>query len=431
MGVSAPLDQPLQRFGRYELLLPIGKGGMAKVYLARTSELGVERRFAVKVMHTHLAGAAGEESRAQELMAEARLAARIQHPNVVTVFDVGEHEGVVFMILRYIEGDTLSGLRRSARERQTPLPDAVGLRILSDAFEGLHAAHELRDESGRLLGLVHRDFSPQNILVGKDGIARLTDFGIAKLTTETTLTQTGLVKGKVGYMSPEQARGKPLDRRSDVWAAGVVAWETLARARLYPPGDDVATLFRIVSERAPAIRSVRPDIPLAVDACIARALSAERDDRFATVEELRLAMIEAWSDPIATAEEVAAVVEDLAGEQLANRRKAIAEASAKPIVDRGVVEASSPVVPPSAADRKVDRKSRAFVNAAIFVATRFVIARHVLIAVAVLVYLVFFWLSRMAEQPAPTLPTPAADASDAGAAPEGAVRPTRAQGEPR
>jgi len=313
--VSTPFPE---RLGRYELLLPIATGGMATVYLARARGVaGFEREVAVKLMHPHLR-ADPADGAATELVEEAKLAARIRHPNVVAVLDVGDDPHGIFLVMDYVEGETLSSLLRSAAQSDVPLPPPIALRILGDVFAGLHAAHELTTESGRPAAIVHRDFSPQNILVGTDGVARLTDFGIAKAATRAGHTQTGFVKGKVGYMAPEQARGRPLDRRCDVWAAGVVAWEVFAGRRLYTPGvEAVATVLQIISERAPALSSVRAETPAALTRAIASALEPDVDARCPSADELRRRIFEAWGS-IRPAEhaEVAAHVSRLAAPRL-------------------------------------------------------------------------------------------------------------------
>jgi serine/threonine-protein kinase len=157
------------------------------------------------------------------------------------------------MVMDYVEGDVLSAILKAISAKKQVMPLRIALRILSDALAGLHAAHELKDDRGELLHVVHRDFSPQNILVGCDGTTRLTDFGIAKVANSDQRTATGLIKGKVRYMSPEQAHAEELDRRADVWSAAVVAWEVLAGQRMHPIADETAVLLRIVSEDATPI----------------------------------------------------------------------------------------------------------------------------------------------------------------------------------
>ena len=315
-----------ERDGRYELLLPIGTGGMATVHLARTLVVGdLHREVALKLMHPHFRAEDGEW--AVHLLEEAKLAARIRHPNVVSVLEVGEGNCGVYLVMEYVEGDTLSGLVRASRNRGQPLPLPIAGRILIDSLAGLHAAHELIDEQGERLDLVHRDFSPQNILVGTDGISRLTDFGIAKAAGRVGVTSSGIIKGKVGYMAPEQALGKRVDRRCDVWAAGVVAWELLAGQRLYKQEDQVTTLLRIVQEPPPRLRSVRPEVPAALEQLVAQALTMDPEQRIASASELRKRLLETWRNEadLADTTEVGEAVRDLAKPKLDKRRNQVAE----------------------------------------------------------------------------------------------------------
>jgi serine/threonine protein kinase len=324
-------DAPLvpERIGRYDVLLPIASGGMGTVYLARSRGLGgFERYVALKVMHAHLQH---EEEFASDLIEEAKLAGRIQHPNVVQVMDVGDDPHGIFLVMEYVEGDSLAGLLRMSRKedpsKRVEAPPTVGLRILHDALLGLHVAHELTDGAGAPQHLVHRDFSPQNIMVGTDGISRLTDFGVAKATTRITHTATGFIKGKVHYMSPEQAKTESLDRRCDVWAAGVIAWELLARKRLYRERTDTGILLQLVTEPPPRLRTVRPAIPKVLDDAVAFALSTALASRCPTAKQLadELAMGAEELGGLADVSELAAFVKEKAGTLLARRREQIEE----------------------------------------------------------------------------------------------------------
>jgi eukaryotic-like serine/threonine-protein kinase len=315
-----------ERVGRYEILLPIGTGGMATVYLARTLVVDeLYREVALKLMHPHLRTEDGMLT--EQLVQEAKVAASIRHPNVVPVLEVADDVHGVYLVLEYIEGVTLSALIRAARAKNLRIPAGVAGRILIDALTGLHAAHELQTSDGGPAHLVHRDFSPQNLLVGTDGVSRLTDFGIAKVTSQVGVTAAGVIKGKVGYMSPEQALGKPLDRRCDVWASGVVAWELLAQQRLFNMDEEVAALLKIVSEPPPRIRSVRPDVPEAVDNALAWAMTQDVEQRCPTASDLRATLIQAWRafGPLAEAPDVGAFVSEMAGEKLEQRRKQVLE----------------------------------------------------------------------------------------------------------
>lgn len=322
-GDETPGTYPRQ-LGRYELLVPIGTGGMATVFLARAAVVeGAYREVALKIMHPHMAADGGSALAA--IVDEAKLAAQIRHPNVVPVLSIEREQDVVALVMEYVEGETLAGLIRAERASGRTMPLSIAARILFDALTGLHAAHELRDERGAHVGLVHRDFSPQNILVGVDGVARLTDFGVAKAASRANATQTGVVKGKIGYMAPEQALGKPIDRRCDVWAAGVVAWELLCGKRLFQ-GDQVAVMLRIVQEVPARVRDDRPDVPAAIDEIIASALSPDVDERIGSAEELRRRLMDAWRDAssVADTSEVARFVQEIARDRLAARRERVA-----------------------------------------------------------------------------------------------------------
>lgn len=323
---SFTLSETAERVGRFEILLPIGTGGMATVYLARTLVVDeLYREVALKLMHPHLRTEDG--ALAHQLVQEAKVAASIRHPNVVPVLEVADDPHGVYLVMEYVEGATLSALIRAALARKIKIPAGVTGRILADALTGLHAAHELLLPNGQSAELVHRDFSPQNLLVGTDGISRLTDFGIAKVTSHVGVTASGVIKGKVGYMSPEQALGKPLDRRCDVWAAGVVAWELLAQRRLFEMDEQVATLLRIVSEPPPRIRTVRPDVPEPVDEALNWALTTEPSERCPNASAFRDRLLEAWQQfgPLAEPPEVGAFVRKMVGDRLEERRAQINE----------------------------------------------------------------------------------------------------------
>lgn len=323
---SAATQAPFpEHVGKYELLIPIGTGGMATVYLARATGVGgFSRDVALKLVHAHLRS--DEESKLQ-LLEEAKLAAKIRHPNVVPVLEVDEDPFGLFLVMDYVEGENLAGLVRAAKTAGMPLSHRLIARILNDALLGLHAAHELVGDEGSPLNLVHRDFSPQNILVSIQGTTRLGDFGVAKAADRAVRTKTGLVKGKINYMSPEQARGYAVDRRCDVWAAGVVAWELLARQRLHTADDDVATLLSIVTEHPPRLSSVIPGIPPEIDDAVDWALTPYLDDRCPTAEQFRQALEAGWQqwEGIADSAELAAFVQRIVGPKLAERSDSIAE----------------------------------------------------------------------------------------------------------
>jgi eukaryotic-like serine/threonine-protein kinase len=321
----APSSRPVPpRVGRYEVLLPIASGGMATVYLARSQGArGFTRDVALKLTHTHLKDTS---EFAAVLLEEARIASRIKHRNVVSILDVGEDPLGLFLVMDYVEGDTLGGLQRAALARSEWIPPAIGVRILLDALAGLHAAHDLTDEHGKPMGVVHRDFSPQNILIGLDGVAQLADFGIAKAADRGGQTDTGVIKGKVAYMSPEHARSEPIDRRADVWSAGVVAWETFAGRRLHPSDrDGLLTLLKIVSERPPLLRSVVETVPEEVEAVVARALDPKLDLRCESAAMFARDLGNAFGlmGRLAEHDEVAAYVRRVSGPKLEKRREQV------------------------------------------------------------------------------------------------------------
>ena len=294
---------------------------MAVVYLARScGARGFERQVALKLTHPHIAD---ESEFASLALEEARIAARIRHRNVVSILDVGEDPNGLFMVMEYVEGATFSQLLK-AKPR---ISRAIGVRIMLDALSGLHAAHELCGDDGGLLGVVHRDFSPQNILVGLDGVAQLTDFGIAKAADRAGQTSTGVIKGKVAYMAPEQAVGAAVDRRADVWSAGIVTWELFAGRRLYPNGEGVATLVRLLREPPPLLRTVCPDVTREIEEVVAGALSHGVEGRTPTA----LAFARALGEACAAAgyradhEAVAEFASEAAGSRLATRRARVQE----------------------------------------------------------------------------------------------------------
>ena len=314
-----------ERVGSYEILLPIASGGMATVYLARARGAGgFERDVALKLTHAHLRK---NDEFARHLIDEAKLASGIRHPNVVPVLDVGDDPLGIFLVMEYVEGDTLANLERLSLKRGGRLPVPIGMRVLVDALAGLHAAHELRDPSGQSAHLVHRDFSPQNILARSDGITQLTDFGVAKAATRLSQTATGIVKGKIAYMAPEHARGRTLDRRADVFSAGVIAWEILAGRRLHDNDNDLAAILRVASEQPPPLGAVASDVPPQLEQIVSYALAMHREERCPSAAELgrRLEIACMESGRLATTDEVSAFVREVVGLKLAERRERVRE----------------------------------------------------------------------------------------------------------
>jgi serine/threonine-protein kinase len=314
-----------QRLDRYEILAEIASGGMATVYLGRLPGAGgFERLVAIKRLHPHL-------ERAREFVEmfldEARIAARLHHPNVVATLEVGTSDRGYYLVMDYVEGDTLAKLLTRAATSRTWIPRDISLRIVLDTLAGLHVAHELRSDDGELLNLVHRDVSPQNVLIGIDGVARITDFGVAKASARLSSTRSGQLKGKLGYMAPEQARGGDVDRRADVFAMGIMLWEALAARRLFrgKQDTDAETLHRVLFEPIPRLRDIDPTIPVGIDAVVAKALERDLGARFASCAEFADAL-ERLDDPglrAASTREVARFVNEVVGADVSARRMAI------------------------------------------------------------------------------------------------------------
>ena len=259
---------------------------MAEIYLARQVGLhGFEKLVVLKRILPHLA----ENARFVHLfLDEARLVAGFDHPHIAHVYDIGTVDGAYFFTMEYVHGqDVRSILKRSGATRSR-LPIEHVIQIARDVASALHYAHERCGPDGQVLGVVHRDVSPSNVLVSYDGAVKLLDFGIAKAATSTIKTRTGTLKGKVSYMSPEQARGAPLDRRSDVFSLGIVLWEMVTCQRLYKADNDLATIQQIINDPPPPVSRVRPDCPRELEAIVMRALASRVEDRYATAQQLQL-----------------------------------------------------------------------------------------------------------------------------------------------
>jgi eukaryotic-like serine/threonine-protein kinase len=328
-----------RKLGRYEVLARLASGGMAGVYVARAIGVaGFERLFAIKVLHPHLAH---EEEFISMFLDEARLAARIRHPNVVPTLDISDTPDAGFyLVMEYIEGDHLGALLQKAWKLGKRLPFPVTLRIVVDALEGLAAAHNLSDESGRPLQLVHRDVSPHNIMVSSDGVARITDFGVAKAEVRLSTTREGQFKGKLAYMAPEHASNGDADQRSDLFSMAIILWESLAGRRLFRAENHAATLNKICLEPIPLLSSVDAGLT-AFDPLLAKALSRDPNERFQTAEEFAEAIEEASPTigGLAKAREVAGLVREYAAEKLGRDAELIRSAIATLTASGG---ASSP-----------------------------------------------------------------------------------------
>ena len=256
---------------------------------------------------------------------EARLAASIHHPNVVPILEVGTSDRGYYLVMEYIEGDTLARLLARAATSRQRIPVPIVIRIVLDTLAGLHAAHELKDDNDHHLNLVHRDVSPQNILVGINGTARITDFGVARAATRLSSTRSGQLKGKLAYMAPEQARGGQIDRRADLFAVGTVLWEVLADKRLFKGEGEADTLNRVLFEPIPKLRDINPEIEVALETVTMKSLDRDPDKRYPTAsifaDELEKAA--RASSSIASVREVADYVQKVLGQDISQQREAV------------------------------------------------------------------------------------------------------------
>ncbi|CAN5166612.1 hypothetical protein BH09MYX1_BH09MYX1_09950 [soil metagenome] len=274
--------------GRYRVVDEIGVGGMASVHLARMDGPGgFQKWIAIKRIHTHLVE---DESFIQMFLDEARVAARISHPNVATVFELGKHEDTYWIAMEYLHGEPLREMMRRTEELGAPMPPEIACRVIADAGEGLHAAHELLGPNGEKLNLVHRDVTPHNLFVTYDGSTKVVDFGIAKFSSRMASTRAGTLKGKLAYMSPEQVGNEALDRRTDIFALGVVLWELTTGQRLFRMESDLDTLAKVQECNVPRPSTLIRGYPLDLEKIVMKALAKNKNERFRTARELSRAL---------------------------------------------------------------------------------------------------------------------------------------------
>ena len=279
----------MQRVGKYQLLRKLATGGMAEVFLARAEgPMGFQKRLVVKRILPHFIE---DENFVGMFLAEAKLAAELDHPNLVQIFDFGEAEGQYYLAMEFIDGPNLRALNVAARAVDKPLPYALAARLMTSAAEGLHAAHELRDDRGQLVNLVHRDISPDNILIARNGTVKVVDFGIAKAAGRASETKQGIVKGKLAYMPPEQLAREPLDRRADIFALGVVLYELVAGAMPFDSTSEVSIIQAIMNDQPLQRAKVKnADVPVELDEIIAKCLAKNPADRYQTCKQLQNAL---------------------------------------------------------------------------------------------------------------------------------------------
>ncbi|MEW5847648.1 MAG: serine/threonine-protein kinase [Myxococcota bacterium] len=335
----------LTRFGQYEVLKRLAVGGMGEIFLARQTGIkGFERLAIIKTL---LNTGVDDEERVEAFLAEARIAGLLNHPSIVQIYDLGEEQGTYYIAMEYVEGDTVGALVSSAmkQDKHSPWPFAA---LMAQAARALHYAHHHVDTQGQLLNLVHRDISPQNIMVRRDGMIKVVDFGIAKVASlGGARTATGVIKGKLAYMAPEQVKAEPVDARSDLFSLGIVTWELLTGRRMFQDLPEHAVAHRIVMNQLPRPSDVRPGFPPELEDVVMRALSPAPLDRFQTGNDMADALEAALqSSTEAGRTTLAQYVEALIGARVQERK-------ASAVSNPGMPRPQSPTPPRGSSDRLV------------------------------------------------------------------------------
>ncbi len=277
-----------ERLGKYQLIERLALGGMADIYLARISGMGgFERHVVLKTLRTE---GLADKGLIPMFLDEARLVATLHHQHIAQVYEIGQEAGTLFLAMEYVHGETIRKVLDTAATRGLVLPLAFGATVVDAAAAGLHHAHEQRGAAGTRLGIVHRDVTPSNVLVSYDGSTKLIDFGIAMAHARSAKTRSGFMKGKIGYMAPEQIRGYPIDRRSDVFALGILAYELLTQHRAFDGESQFLALERAVNGDVIAPSKVVPGFPPSLEEVILTALESDPEDRYATADEMRIAL---------------------------------------------------------------------------------------------------------------------------------------------
>jgi serine/threonine protein kinase len=285
---------PGQRVGPYTVVSPLRAGGMATLYLARRiGPAGFARQVALKVVHAHLSR---DPQFVRMFVDEALLCARIRHPNVVHVEELGEYEGAYYLAMEYVEGASLEDLFDRLCALGERLPPRLSVSIACSLLEGLHATHTLVGDAGEPLHVVHRDVSPSNTLIDRAGHVKLIDFGVAKARGRAVETSAGTLKGKYAYMSPEQAFGRELDHRSDIYSLAIMLWEMLTMRPLFVADTDLALLDIVRAPALPSLSELVPDVPPAIEQVLRRALAVDREERPATARQLRQMLLAAYPE---------------------------------------------------------------------------------------------------------------------------------------
>jgi serine/threonine-protein kinase len=313
--------------GRYALHEPIASGGMATIHLGRlVGPVGFSKIVAIKRLHEHLAS---DPDFVEMFLDEARIAARINHPNVVSTLDIVELEKELFLVMDYVQGESLAFFIRTMRNHDRSIPVPIAAQIMSGVLHGLHAAHEATSEQGEPLHIIHRDVTPQNVLIGADGVARIADFGIATASNQLHQTREGQIKGKVQYMSPEQITNRTMDRRSDVYSASVVLWEALTGRKLFEAKNDAQTMYKVLEATYVAPSSVVASLPKSLDEVLLKGLQRDPARRYASAEEMALALEQAV--PPITASAVGAWVREYSADALRKASENIKQAESSSI----------------------------------------------------------------------------------------------------
>ncbi|RYZ01571.1 MAG: serine/threonine protein kinase, partial [Myxococcales bacterium] len=341
--LSLMLDDvsPGQVLGRYELLMPVARGGMASVWAARLKGTrGFQKLVAIKTM---LPGLVDDPSFERMFLDEASLASQVRHPHVIEIMDLGEQDRILYLVMEWVSGEALSIIMKYAATRGgIPLPIAV--HIATQTCRGLHAAHELRDPDGVLVGLVHRDVSPQNVLVTYDGVVKVVDFGVAKATARLdTQTEAGQLKGKIAYMSPEQLRGEKIDRRTDVFAMGILLYMMTTGKHPFRGEDQAQTITRISSDE-PAIlpSALVPSYPAGLEAVVMQALAKDPAKRYPSANDMLIGLQRALPTAMreSTDEEVSEFIRRLVPDRLERQKQAIKQSLEQ--ADRREMSRSAP-----------------------------------------------------------------------------------------
>jgi eukaryotic-like serine/threonine-protein kinase len=315
-----------ERYGDYELIRPLASGGMAEIFLAR--KIGV-RGFTKLVVVKRIRREMVNQNMVGMFLDEAHVAAKLDHPHIVAISDLGEAEGTYFIAMEYLRGQTLRQLHTRLLERSKMLPAQLWVHLLDQSLDGLHYAHELRNDAGQLVGLVHRDFTPSNIMITYTGNVKLIDFGVAHVTEPTNhQTMVGAIKGKIAYLSPEQCLGKPVDRRTDIFAAGAVLWEMLSGRQLFTGPTDPAIIVSVIQGEIPSPGMPGFPVDPELEAIIRKCLDRDLGRRYQTVAELRedLRRFLRRVEKVDTSD-VSAIMAEMFADERASDEKALREMS--------------------------------------------------------------------------------------------------------